>query len=281
MRRKIIPLKTFNSSRVFLAPMEEVNDIAFRILCKKAGAALTYTSLTSPLSPQELYLDDKPILQIFANDVKGIKEFMKKYDRKVSGWDLNLGCPAKTAKKHGYGSYLIDLEKIEEIISLMRKNTKKPLSIKIRKSSLSYDFLKLAEKYCDYISIHPRTRAQGYSGEPDTEWTKKFKEKSKIPVVYSGNIDDNNYKEFLKFFDYVMVGRSAIGHPEIFSKISKINFKRNFKEYLILAKKYNLYWRNIKFQAMQFTKGNKSSRKKRVEIMKTQNLSELINLFNK
>ena len=279
MKRKIIPLKTFNSSRVFLAPMEEVNDIAFRILCKNAGAGLTYTPLTSPLSPQELHLEDKPILQIFANDTKGIKEFMKKYDRKVSGWDLNLGCPAKTAKKHGYGSYLTDLEKIERIISLMRKNTKKTLSMKIRKSFLSYDLLKLAEKYCDYISIHPRTRSQGYSGEPDIEWAKKFKEKSKLPVIYSGDINEKNYKKILEIFDYAMIGRNAIGHPEIFSKISEISFKRNFKDYLVLAKKYNLYWRNIKFQAMQFTKGNKNSRKRRLEIVKAQNLEELMSIF--
>ena len=77
MKRKPIPLQVKNE--VFLAPLEGVNDPAFRLICKKAGAGLTWTPLTSPLSPKELILDDKPILQIFANNTKGIKEFMKKH----------------------------------------------------------------------------------------------------------------------------------------------------------------------------------------------------------
>ncbi len=293
MKLKKIPLKTFNSSKVFLAPMEEVNDIAFRILCKKAGAGLTYTSLTSPLSPQQINLQDKPILQIFANETRGIREFIKKYDKQVSGWDLNLGCPAKTAKKHKYGAYMDNLELVEKILILMRKNTKKPISIKIRKSKNAQNYLELAQKYCDAISIHPRTKEQGYSGEPDIEWAKKFKKKSKIPVIYSGNVNEKNYKNFLKFFDYVMVGRSAIGRPELFNKIalstqySVLNTKYSvlntnfspFKEYLILAKKYKIPWRNIKFQAMQFTKGEKNSRKKRAKIIYAKNVNELKEIF--
>jgi tRNA-dihydrouridine synthase len=54
-------------NKIFLAPMEEVNDPAFRMLCKKAGAGLTYTPLSSPLNPNELILPDKPVLQIFGN----------------------------------------------------------------------------------------------------------------------------------------------------------------------------------------------------------------------
>lgn len=267
-------------NKIFLAPMEEVNDLAFRMLCKKAGAGLTWTPLTSPLSPKEIVLSDKPVLQIFATETRGIKEFMKKYDKKVFGWDFNLGCPAKTAKRHGFGSYLIDLEVIEKIVKLMSENTKKPLSIKIRKSEISYDLLKIAEKYCDYISIHPRTRAQGYSGEPDLEWAKEFKKNAKIPVVYSGNVDEKNYSKLLKIFDYVMIGRNAIGRPEIFSKITKTKFKKSFSDYLKLAKKYEIPWRIIKFQAMQWTKGERDSKKKRLEIFRIKNLEELKNYFN-
>lgn len=277
MKRKLIPLPVKN--KVFLAPMEEVNDPAFRLICKKAGAGLTWTPLTSPRSPKELILDDKPILQLFANNTKGIKDFMEKYDEKVSGWDFNLGCPATNAKKHKFGSYLEDKEMVEKIIKLMRKNTNKPLLMKIRKSPLAYDFLKIAETYCDAISIHPRTRNQGYSGEPDIKFAQELKQKSKIPVIYSGNVDETNYKEFLNVFDFVMIGRKAIGHPEVFSKIAKTPFKKSFKNYLILAKKYNLPWRTIKFQAMQFTKGDRNSRSKRLEIFKTSSLEELKNLF--
>ena len=273
MKRKLKSLRCKN--KIFLAPMEEVNDPAFRLLCKKAGAGLTYTPLTNPLSPKSLILKDKPILQLFTNNIRGIIPFMKKYNRKVSGWDFNLGCPATTAKKHKFGAYLTDLEKIEEIISLMHAQTKKTLSIKIRKSPIAYKLLEIAEKYCDVIAIHPRTKEQGYSGEPDIKWAEEFKKKSKIPVIYSGNVDEKNYKEFLKTFDYVMIGRAAIGHPEIFAKITKKKFKHSYRDYLKLAIKYDVPYRVIKFQAMQFTKGLRNSRKKRVEIYETKDLESL------
>jgi tRNA-dihydrouridine synthase len=274
-------MKLFSKSKIFLAPMEEVNDPAFRILCKKAGVDLTWMPLTSPLSKKELILKDKPILQIFATSIKGISIFMKKYDSKVSGWDFNLGCPATTAKKHGFGAYLTDLKIIESIISLMRKETKKPLSIKIRKSNIANDLLKIAEKYCDAICIHPRTKMQGYSGEPDLKWAKEFKKKSKIPVIYSGNVDEKNYKDFLKNFDYVMIGRKAIGHPEIFSKIYSKKFERNFKDYLELAEEFELPFRQIKFQAMQFTKGDRGSRKLRAKLVQVRSLEELNKIYSK
>jgi tRNA-dihydrouridine synthase len=297
-------LKSKIQNRIFLAPMEEVNDPAFRMICKKAGAALTYTPLTSPLSPIPLILEDKPILQIFGDknllthiapqsETKKTHQltnlpthqlqlgaFMQKYDELVAGWDFNLGCPAATAKNHKFGAYLENPKAVEEIIFFMRKHTKKPLSIKIRKSDYADEYLKIAEKYCDAIAIHPRTKEQGYSGDPDWDWAKKFKEKAKIPVIYSGNVDEKNYKELLRIYDYLMIGRNAIGHPEIFAKITgNKKFKRDFKEYLKLAEKYKIQWRLIKFQAMQFTKGEEGSRQKRAKMARALNLKELKEYF--
>jgi len=235
------------------------------------------------LSPKKVILKDKPVLQIFGNSTKGIQSFMKKYNSKVSFWDFNLGCPATTAKKHGFGAYLTNVKTVEKILQVMRENTKKPITIKIRKSPLSYKFLDLAEKYCDAIAIHPRARAQGYSGEPDVDWAKDFARKSKIPVIYSGNVNEKNYKKFLKTFDYVMIGRAAIGHPEIFAKIQDKKSPekhRDFKKYLKLAKKFNLPFRQIKFQLMQFTKGNRDSRKLRNKLVYARDLNEIENMFN-
>jgi len=279
-------MKIPKKNKIFLAPMEEVNDPAFRLLCKKAGAGLTWTPLSSPLSDRKLILDDKPTLQVFGTkDIlkpsrlnlkkSSLEVFMKKYNKKVKGWDFNLGCPATNAKRHGFGAYLTDLKIIEEIIKEMKANTKKPLSIKIRKSPITDQLLILAEKYCDWIAIHPRTRAQGYSGEPDIKWAREFKKKSKIPVIYSGNVNEKNYKQFLKDFDYVMIGRASMGHPEIFSKITKTKYNKTFKDYLKLAKKYEIPFRTIKFQAMNFTKGIRGSRKQRLEIFGIKDLKGL------
>ena len=268
-------------NKFLLAPMEEVNDIAFRILCKKAGCGLTYTGMMNPLTKQKIDLQDKPALQLFCTSPKGIKEFIKKYDAKVSLWDFNLGCPAKNAKRHGFGSYLTNLKIIEEILKTIRTSTKKPVTIKIRKSEISFELLKIAEKYCDAICIHPRTQKQGYSGTPDLEFAIKIKNKSSIPVIYSGDVNEKNAKELLKRFDFVMIGRRAIGNPNIFSELNNKKSKNfTFADYLKLAKEYKLYFRQIKFQAMNFTKGKRDSARLREKISTINNLEELTKLLN-
>lgn len=271
---KKLPFK----NKILLAPMEEVNDIAFRLLCKKAGAGLTYTGLTSPLTKQKIELQDKPALQLFATNTKGIKKFIKKYDKQVSMWDFNLGCPAKNARKKGFGSFLKDLKIIEKILKTIKESTKKPVTIKFRKSNISFEIIKIAEKYCNAICIHPRTQSQGYSGKSDIEFAKKIKQQTKLPVIYSGDIDEKNYKKFLKDFDYIMIGRKAIGNPNIFSKLNNKKTNYNFNDWLKLAKKYNLHFRQIKFQAMNFSKGKRNSRKLRNKIAQCKTLKEIKNL---
>jgi len=266
--------------------MEEVNDIAFRILCKKAGAGITYTGMIHPQDKREINLEDKPVLQLFCTTTKNIKEFMKKYNSKVSGWDFNLGCPAKTARKHGFGVFLHhDLKSIEEILQTIRQNTKKFFSIKLRKSKYTKEIIKIAEKYCDAICIHPRTQQQGYSGIIDLEFAEKIKKQTKLPIIYSGNVvsesggphsgDKKNVEKFLKTFDYVMIGRRAIGNPNIFSKFSGNKKNFTFKDYLKLAEKYKLPFRQIKFQAMQFTKNQRNAKEIRLEIFKIKTLKKL------
>lgn len=116
-------IKNLNlTSRFFLSPMIEVNDIAFRNLCKKAGASLCWTGMINPLSKQRLYLEDNPVVQLFSTNEKGIKEFIKKNEKNISLFDFNLGCPAKTARKLGFGSFLHhDLKTIEKILKTMRE----------------------------------------------------------------------------------------------------------------------------------------------------------------
>lgn len=270
------------SNRIFLAPMEEVNDVAFRILCKKAGAGLTYTGMINPLTQKEIDLKDNPALQLFCTSEKGVKEFIKKYDDKVSLWDFNLGCPAKTAKKHGFGSFLIgNLEIIEQILKTIRESTNKPVTVKLRKSNNTMKILRIAEKYCDAVCIHPRTQAQGYGGNADVEFAEKLKLKTKLPIIYSGDVNENNSNELLKKFDFVMVGRKAVGNPNIFAIImgKKTNF--NFNDYLKEAEKYHFPFRQIKFQAMCFTKGKDDAAKLRLTISKIKNLKELKIFINK
>jgi tRNA-dihydrouridine synthase len=263
-------------SPYFLAPMEKVNDIAFRILCKKAGAGLTYTGMINPLTKQKFSLDDKPALQLFTNNEKGIKEFIKKYEKKVVLFDFNLGCPAELARKCKIGAFMHkDLEMIENILKIMRKSTNKPITIKIRKSKEAEKIVKIAEKYCDAIAIHPRTQEQGYSGKPDIEFAKKIKKITKIPIIYSGDVNQDNSKELLKYFDYLMIGRQAMGNPNIFSKLNHKKINITFQDYLKLAKKYKIEFSQIKFQAINFTKGKQGASKLREKLMKAKSLREI------
>lgn len=279
---RIYKIKNLNlKNPYFLAPMLEVNDIAFRLLCKKAGASLTYAGMTNPRSKKELILDDKPALQIFCTNTKNLKEFIKKYDKKVSLFDFNLGCPSKIAKRLGFGSFMHSkLEEIEKILKTIKKTTKKPLTIKLRKSPKIDKILKIAEKYCDAVCIHPRTQKQGYSGKTDLKFALALKEKTKLPVIYSGDATENNASELLKKFDFVMIGRKAIGNPNIFAKLTHKKIKKlNFRDYMKLAGKYKLSYRQIKFQAVNFTKGMKNAKEVRRKLVFAKAIKEIENIM--
>lgn len=280
VKYKIGNLKLKN--RVLLAPMLEPNDISFRLLCKKVGCALTFTGMISTKSNKKVILDDKPALQIFSNDEKGIKSFIKKYDKEVSLWDYNLGCPSKLSKKLQHGAFLQkDIDKVVKILKEIRNSTRKPCTIKLRKSNYSIKIAKMAENLgFNAIIIHPRTIDQGYSGIPDYEFAIKLKRNVKIPVIYSGNVDINNYQKILNDFDFVMIGRNSIGNPNIFSELTNQKSKISFKDYLRLSQKYNISYRQIKYQAMNFTKNNKKAKEMRRNLIKSKNIEEIKKLFD-
>lgn len=261
--------------------MEAINDIAFRTLCKKAGAGLVYTGMINPLTKQKIDLEDKPAIQLFSKDGKGIREFIKKHDKEAMLWDFNLGCPAKTAKRHGFGFFMNnELELIEKILSEMRQATKKPLTIKIRISQNTEKIIKIAEKYCEAISIHPRTQAQGYSGKPDIAFVERIKSQTSLPIIYSGNVNEKNANKLSESFDFVMIGREAIGNPNIFSKLSGSKKEFSFKDYLKIATKYKLSFSQIKNQAMNFTKNQNGAKKMRASLIRARNLEDIKKVYS-
>lgn len=280
MRYKIGNLKLKN--RFLLAPMLEPNDIAFRFLCKKAGCGLTYTGMISPMSKQKMVLDDKPAVQLFGNSAKGIKNFMKKYDSKVSLWDFNLGCPSKLSKRLGHGGCLDDLGAIEDILKVMRSATRKSITIKLRKSDKAIEIARMAERYVDAIGIHARTVGQGYSGEVDYDFALNLKKAVSVPVIYSGGVSEKNVSKILKDFDFVFVGRECIGNPKFFLGKNLVGSNNlvvrsgfSFEDYLDLAKKYGLFFRQIKFQAINWTKGLKNAKGLRARLVGAKDVEEI------
>lgn len=256
----------FEKYPVFLAPMEDVTDPAFRLLCKRFGADMVYSefissdalirSIKSTERKLEIYDQERPVaIQLYGRDVESITEAAKIAETaKPDIIDLNFGCPVKKVAGKGGGAGLLkDIPKMMEIINSVAKNIKIPVTVKTR---LGWDnnskiITTIAEQIQDNgaqaLTIHGRTRAQMYTGEAD--WTLigevKNNPRIKIPIIGNGDITTpERAKEcFDKYgVDAIMIGRGSIGQPWIFEEIkhylynnSKLE-RKNFKFYLEILK---------------------------------------------
>lgn len=256
----------FEKYPVFLAPMEDVTDPAFRLLCKRFGADMVYSefissdalirSIKSTERKLEIYNQERPVaIQLYGRDVESITEAAKIAETaKPDIIDLNFGCPVKKVAGKGGGAGLLkDIPKMMEIINSVAKNVKIPITVKTR---LGWDnnskiITTIAEQIQDNgaqaLTIHGRTRAQMYTGEAD--WTLigevKNNPRIKIPIIGNGDITTpERAKEcFDKYgVDAIMIGRGSIGQPWIFEEIkhylynnSKLE-RKNFKFYLEILK---------------------------------------------
>ena len=233
----------FSEKPLFLAPMEDVTDPAFRLLCKGFGADMVYTEFVSAdalirnvkRTEQKLTLHDeeRPVaIQIYGREPDAMAEAARiSEEANPDIIDLNFGCPVKRVAGKGAGAGLLqNIPKMLEIISLVVKAVDKPVTVKTR---LGWDenskiIVDLAEKIQDCgaqaLTIHGRTRAQMYKGEAD--WTLigevKNNPRMKIPII--GNGDVTTAERAVECFDRygvdaVMIGRASIGKPWIFAEI--------------------------------------------------------------
>ena len=285
--------------------MAEINDSAFRILCSNYGAGLTYTEMIScaalirgnanTLKLFDIQKCEKPIaIQLFGTKIDEIKKAVKVVQDKVDIIDFNMGCPMSKIVDAGAGSALLkDPEKVREIVRTLVKNSKKPVSIKIRsgwdKNNINaVEIAKIIEEEgASMITIHARTRSQVRSGDSDWDLIKKVKDAVNIPVI--GNGDISSPKDVDRMItesgcDYVMIGREAIKNPYIFRQcvdyFKKGSYDESNKveivsEYLKLAKKYDIKFSYIKNHVVQFTKVLKNSARLREEINKTKKIEEI------
>jgi tRNA-dihydrouridine synthase B len=233
-------------NQFFLAPMEAVNCTSFRILCLRRGAGLVYTDLidadeftqfakeTSVLDAIKKFVnpnsEDHPLaIQLAGAKIENLVFAIKELENYCEVFDFNVGCPLGKVLGKKAGCYLMKHpDNLYKIISEIRKTTNKPLSVKLRsgwdeKSINAVEVAVELEKLgVDAITIHARTKEQGYQKKSDWNLVKKLKENVDIPVVLSGDVF-NSYDAKLAFektgCDAIMLGRGAKVNPSIFSQL--------------------------------------------------------------
>ena len=228
---------------LLLAPMEDVTDVAFRMMCKRFGCNMVYTEFVSAdalirhvkQTKQKLHIldEERPVaIQIYGRDPETMAEAAKICEEASPDIiDINFGCPVKKVAGKGAGAGLLrDIPKMLDITRAVVNAVKVPVTAKTR---LGWDndskiIVDLAESLQDCgisaLAIHGRTRAQMYTGEAD--WTLigevKANLRMKIPVIGNGDITTPEIcrKRFDETgVDAVMIGRGSIGRPWLFEEI--------------------------------------------------------------
>jgi len=254
--KKKIPFSTNLDSwnaPFFLAPVAGYSDVAFRAICFEMGAALCYTEMVSAEAlirshpKTKLLLARDPVERYFAIQLFGADpttlakavQIAATYEPVVI--DLNCGCPVPKIIKAGAGAALLKTPKrIGEIVHAMRDQTSVPISIKLRtgwdQNSINYlETAAIAEEagVCA-ITLHARTRAQGYAGKADWEAIKALSEQTSVPVFGSGDVLSASAAMSMireTGCNGVMIARGAIGNPFIFSDIHELAHRRNAEAY--------------------------------------------------
>ena len=235
-------------NKVVLAPMAGICNSSFRKIIKEMGCGLIYAEMVSDKAifynnkktVDMLYMEEceRPISQqIFGSDKDSFVEAAKYIEKHMEPdiIDINMGCPVpKVALKSQAGAALLkDIDKIKEIVSAVVKSVSVPVTVKIRSgwdanSINAVEVAKACEKSgASAICIHPRTRAQGYSGKADWNIIKQVKQAVSIPVI--GNGDIKTCFDAKKMIDEtgcdaVMIGRGVLGNPWL---IKEINYYLN------------------------------------------------------
>lgn len=228
---------------LLLAPMEDVSDPPFRMICKELGADLVYTEFIAveglirdadkSIQKLDIYDQERPVgIQIFGGEIEPMRLATKYVERANPEFlDINYGCPVKKVVCKGAGAAI--LQDVDKMVAMTREivgSTHLPVTVKTR---LGWDensirivevALRLQEVGIKALSIHARTRAQMYKGEADWSWIKKVTEHPdiEIPIFGNGDVDSpetviSNKEQY--GVDGVMIGRAAIGHPWIFKEI--------------------------------------------------------------
>ena len=233
----------FGDRPVFLAPMEDVTDIGFRLLCKRFGAAMVYTEFVSAealirdvkstISKLTISDTERPVgIQIYGRDIEAMVEAAKIVEQAGPDLiDLNFGCPVKKVAGKGAGAGMLqNIPKMLEITQKVVDAVKLPVTVKTRLGWNQEQLIitDLAEQLQDCgikaLTIHGRTRSQMYTGNADWTLIGEVKRNPRIHIPIIGNGDITSAEEAKRAFDEygvdaVMIGRATFGRPWIFKEV--------------------------------------------------------------
>lgn len=254
---------------VMLAPMEDVTDLSFRLICKELGADMVYTEFVSAealirninSTTRKLNIDpgERPTaIQIYGREVDAMVEAAKIVEEaRPDILDINFGCPVKKVAGKGAGAGMLrDIPKMLEITRAVVNAVKVPVTVKTR---LGWDhnskiIVELAEQLQDCgikaLTVHGRTRSQMYTGNADWEMIARVKENPRLTIPLIGNGDITTPEQVVEAFDRygvdgVMVGRASIGAPWVFHDMKHMLLTGERGEELPLAEKFKILRRQI------------------------------------
>lgn len=307
-------------NQVVLAPMAGISNTAYRQIIKEMGAGLIFAEMVSDKAlvyGSEKTFDllkmsdmERPITQqIFGSDVDSFVKAAKLVEDKMHPdiIDINMGCPVpKVAIKSQAGSALLkNPDKIKEIVSAVVKAVSVPVTVKIRSgwdanSVNAVEVAKVIEEAgASAITVHGRTRAQGYSGNADWNIIKQVKEMVSIPVIGNGDVTSaEKAKEMLDFTgcDAVMIGRGVLGNPWLIKECvsyldsgiippkpsarEKIEMLKRHYQLLVDSTSEKQAILEIRTHALWYIKGMPKSAYIKNEICKTKNSEDLFKILN-
>ena len=228
---------------LLLAPMEDVSDPPFRMLCKKHGADLMYTEFISSeglirdaaksVMKLDIYEYERPIgVQIFGSEIDTMVKCAEIIERTNPDLlDINYGCPVMKVTCKGAGAGILkDIPKMVRMTEAIVKATKLPVTVKTRLGwdDSSKNVVEVAERLQDIgiqaLTIHGRTRVQMYKGEADWTLISEVKNNQRMRIPIFGNGDITSPDKAVEYknrygVDGVMIGRASIGYPWIFNEI--------------------------------------------------------------